>query len=80
MLEAAIPMLESLPTWTVETVHDGLISLAEKLEVKNAKLHVACAHCRCRQAGNPGGAVEICAILGKEETLRRLRSGLEKLN
>ena len=27
----------------------------------------------------PGGAVEICRILGKEETLRRLRAGLEKL-
>ena len=27
----------------------------------------------------PGGAVEICQILGKEETLRRLRLGMEKL-
>jgi len=27
----------------------------------------------------PGGAVEICHILGKEETLRRLRLGLAKL-
>ena len=26
-----------------------------------------------------GGAVEICRILGKDETLRRLRLGLEKL-
>ena len=27
----------------------------------------------------PGGAVEICHILGKEETLRRLHLGLELL-
>ncbi len=27
----------------------------------------------------PGGAIEILAILGKEETLRRLNIGLEKL-
>ena len=27
----------------------------------------------------PGGAVEICHILGKDETLRRLRLGLSKL-
>ena len=27
----------------------------------------------------PGGAVEICAILGREETLGRLKKGLEKL-
>jgi glutamyl-tRNA synthetase len=27
----------------------------------------------------PGGAVELCFILGKDETLRRLRLGLAKL-
>jgi glutamyl-tRNA synthetase len=27
----------------------------------------------------PGGAVEICYILGKEETVRRLRAGMEML-
>ena len=27
----------------------------------------------------PGGAVEVCHILGKEETLRRLKLGVEKL-
>jgi len=27
----------------------------------------------------PGGAVELCRILGREETLRRLRVGLELL-
>ena len=28
----------------------------------------------------PGGAVEICHILGREETVRRLKIGLEKLS
>ena len=28
----------------------------------------------------PGGAVEICHILGKEETLRRIAIGMEKLS
>ena len=27
----------------------------------------------------PGGAVELCHILGKDETLRRLRFGLDML-
>mgnify|MGYP000436945085 CR=1 FL=1 len=31
------------------------------------------------KAVTPGGAVEICRILGREETLRRLRIALEKL-
>lgn len=28
----------------------------------------------------PGGAVELCHILGKDETLRRLRLGLDMLS
>ena len=79
MLQAAIPMLESLPTWTVESVHDGLIALAEKLEVKNAKLMWPVRIAAAGKLVTPGGAVEICAILGKDETLRRLRAGLAKL-
>ena len=31
------------------------------------------------KAVTPGGAVEICRILGREETLRRLRQGLSML-
>ena len=31
------------------------------------------------QSVTPGGAVEICQVLGREETLRRVRLGLEKL-
>ena len=38
MLEAAVPMLEALDEWTVESIHDGLIDLAARLEVKNATL------------------------------------------
>ncbi len=80
MLQAAIPMLENLPAWTVESVHDGLISLAEHLEVKNATLMWPVRIAAAGKLVTPGGAVEICAILGKDETLRRLRAGLEKLN
>ena len=79
MLEAAIPMLEALPQWDAESVHDGLIALAEKLEVKNAKLMWPVRIAAAGKLVTPGGAVEICAILGKEETLRRLRAGLEML-
>ena len=80
MLQAAIPMLESLPTWTVESVHDGLIALAEKLEVKNAKLMWPVRIAAAGKSVTPGGAVEICQVLGKDETIRRMKLGVEKLN
>ena len=79
MLTAAIPMLEGLPQWTDETIHDGLVALAEHLEVKNATLMWPVRIAASGKLVTPGGAVEICRILGKEETLRRLRAGLAKL-
>ena len=79
MLEAAIPMLEGLSDWTVDAIHDGLIDLAAKLEVKNATLMWPVRIAAAGRLVTPGGAVEICHILGQEETLRRLRLGLDKL-
>ncbi len=79
MLEAAIPMLEGLEHWTQDAVHEGLTDLAEKLEVKNATLMWPVRIAAAGQAVTPGGAVEICRILGKDETIRRLKLGLEKL-
>ena len=79
MLEAAIPALEALPQWTQDSVHDCLISLAESLGVKNATLMWPVRIAAAGKQVTPGGAVEICHILGKEETLRRLGLGLSKL-
>ena len=79
MLRAAIPMLEQLPAWTDEAIHDGLIDLAARLEVKNATLMWPVRIAAAGKLVTPGGAVEICRILGREETLRRLRLGLARL-
>ena len=53
--------------------------LAEKLGVKNATLMWPVRIAAAGKMVTPGGAVEICYILGKEETLRRLRLGQSKL-
>ena len=79
MLNAAIPALEAIETWDDEHIHGALVALAEALEVKNAKLMWPVRIAATGTVVTPGGAVEICRILGKAETLRRLRIGLEKL-
>ena len=79
MLEAAIPLLEGLADWSQEAIHDGLIALAEKLGVKNATLMWPVRIAAAGKAVTPGGAVEICRILGRDETIRRLKLGLAKL-
>ena len=79
MLRAALPALEAVEVWDDEHIHDALTALAEKLEVKNAKLMWPVRIAVTGTAVTPGGAVEICRILGRDETLRRMRDGLERL-
>jgi len=80
MLYKALPVLEALDEWTEEKVHDALISLAEKLEVKNATLMWPVRIALAGKSVTPGGAVEICAILGRDESVRRIKKGIEKLS
>ena len=79
MLEKVLPVLESLPEWTTEAIHDTLIALAEGLGVKNATLMWPVRIAVSGRLVTPGGAVELCHILGREEPLRRLRHGMELL-
>ncbi len=79
MLKIVIPALEALGEWTQEGVHDCLMDLAKAQEVKNATLMWPVRIAVAGKTVTPGGAVEICHILGKEETLRRLALGLSKL-
>ena len=79
MLEAVIPALEAIPDWTQDAVHDTLIDLAVSLGVKNATLMWPVRIAVAGKLVTPGGAVELCHILGKDETLRRLKQGREKL-
>ena len=81
MLRAALGAFENLPEteWAGEVIHKALTTLAESLGVKNATLMWPVRIAVSGKAVTPGGAVEICWILGREETLERIRAGLEKL-
>lgn len=79
MLRQAYPVLEGLADWSQDSLHDALVGLAEKLGVKNATLMWPVRIAAAGKAVTPGGAVELCRILGKDETLRRLKTGMGKL-
>ena len=79
MLEKARPVLAALPSWDQDSIHDALVGLAEELGVKNATLMWPLRIAVAGKAVTPGGAVELCRILGKDEVLRRMDFGMEKL-
>ena len=79
MLRAMLPVFEGIDAWTDENILAAMTCMAEKLECKHAKVMWPVRISVAGKAVTPGGAVEICRILGKDETLRRMRIGIEKL-
>ena len=79
VLQKIIPIFEALPVWDDEHIMGAMVGLAEAMEAKNAKVMWPVRIAAAGKAVTPGGAVEICRILGKDETLRRLNTALEKL-
>ena len=79
VLEMVIPMLEFLQGWSDELIHGCLLGLAEVMEIKPATMMWPVRVAAAGKAVTPGGAIEICRILGQKETVRRLKIGLAKL-
>ena len=79
VLQKIIPIFEALPAWDDEHIMGAMVGLAEAMEAKNAKVMWPVRIAAAGKAVTPGGAVEICRILGKDETLLRLNTALEKL-
>lgn len=78
MLAAVIEELEKLSEWNHDGIHDCLIGLAQRLEVKNGTVMWPARISVSGKTVTPGGAVEILDILGKEESLKRMKQGLAK--
>ena len=79
-LQLTLPVLESMKEWTYDAIHAALIGLAEKLELKNGRIMWPVRTALSGKAVTPGGAVELCLILGKAETLRRIEQGIRQLS
>ncbi|HIY03700.1 MAG TPA: glutamate--tRNA ligase [Candidatus Anaerotignum merdipullorum] len=78
-LEAALPVLESLEDWNTDSIHDALMALVGEMGIKNGQLLWPVRTALSGEATSPGGAMELADILGKEESLRRIRKGMELL-
>ena len=72
-------VLSNQEDWSEEALHTTLLELPKKLEVKNGIILFPLRLAITGKQFTPGGAVEIAAILGKEETLRRLDSSIAQL-
>ena len=79
VLDFVIPALTALPAWTESALHETLLGMAESRGMKNGTLLWPVRIALAGKQVTPGGAIEIAALLGREESLRRLNFGRSKL-
>jgi len=78
-LTSVYPILEAISNWNEESVHAVLFNHIEALGIKNSLVLWPVRTAISGKAVTPGGAIEIADILGKEETLKRINTGIQKL-
>ncbi|NMB30959.1 MAG: glutamate--tRNA ligase [Clostridiales bacterium] len=79
-LKAALPVLEGLSDWNVDAIHEVLFELIAELGVKNGHVLWPLRVAASGKQFTPGGGIELLAILGKEDSLDRIRKGIELLS
>lgn len=78
-LEAVLPVLENLNDWNTDSIHDTLMALVSTLGIKNGQLLWPVRTALSGEPTSPGGAMELADILGKEESIRRIKAGIALL-
>ncbi len=79
VLKEALPKLEALEPWENESLKECMTNMAAEMEMKNATVMWPIRIAVSGRLVTPGGVTELCDILGKEESLARIRKGIEKL-
>ena len=79
-LNMILPVVEGITEWTEPVIHDTLMNAIQAAGLKNGAVLWPLRIAISGKANTPGGAVEIAWLLGKEETLRRLKDGLNRLS
>ena len=78
-LKAVLPVLEGVEDFTNDVLYETLMNFVKEAGIKNSQVLWPIRTAVSGKQMTPGGATEIMEIIGKDETLRRIRIGIEKL-
>ncbi len=79
VLKETLPLLEAQEDYSLDALHDMIMKYIGEKGVKNGVVLWPLRTAVSGKQSTPGGAFEIMEIIGKEETLSRIRKGIEKL-
>ena len=79
VLEELLPILEGTDDYSVDGLHDLVFEYIAKKECKNGQALWPLRTAVSGKQMTPAGAFEIMNVIGKEETIKRIKIGIEKL-
>ena len=79
VLTELLPLLEEQTDYSNDALYQTLVSYVEKKDCKNGYVMWPVRTAVSGKQMTPAGATEIMEVLGKEESLARIRKGIEKL-
>lgn len=74
-----LPVIEGIEDFSFDNIHAALFKLIEQKGVKNGFMLWPLRVALSGVPVSPGGGVELAAILGKQETIKRIKKGLAQL-
>lgn len=80
VLNELLPRFEALEDYSEASIEEIIKSYIEEKQIKNGQAFWPVRTAVSGKQSTPGGAYEIMSILGKEESLRRIRIAIDKLN
>ena len=78
-LEAILPIFKDCGNWDNTTLYTTAMECGKSLEFKNSQVLWPIRTALSGKPTSPCGASELCVLLGKEESTRRMEIGISKL-
>ena len=72
-------LIENQNQWDKDSLHDLILGYAKENGIKNGKMLWPIRTAMSGKPTSPGGAFDLMEILGKEESIRRIKVGIDNL-
>ncbi len=78
-LKQVLPILEASDKFTLDHLHEIIMAFVQEAGIKNGQVLWPLRTALSGKMSTPGGAFDIMDILGKEESINRIKAGIKKL-
>lgn len=78
-LEAILPIIESVEDFTLDNIHELVFEKIAEMGIKNGQMLWPIRTALSGKPTSPCGGIDLFVILGKEESIRRIKVAIEKL-